>query len=482
LTVAVDELLDNPDAAVRKWLQAGFRPVQVNTLPDGGRAIGWDIHDYIATRGRAPELPSVAETPLAAFAGSPWRTPNNIAFIIVSGKAQGQAIEISRDLLAPAKLAARELGTLAGSDIRERIWYNNMIENRPYIESGECIQRNRFKGRPVIIAGAGPSLEKQVDMINECNVPVIMTNRAVKVLKPKQGFYMSIDFKGETAWYGDIDVENIEAIFDTVTAARSVVQPWKRRRWFRQTYATGLANKTSAEWYPRLPLLDPGHCVAYAALGLALWWGADPIILVGQDFSFGTNMTMHAGEGPNSVVSNHDPRPVQDIYGGMTITDKLFFGAARHVMASIMLSSVYGGMWSRHVPRFINCTEGGILAIPNIAPLAETLERCETDLPSVQGTSVPAYTFKPRANKAKRRARGGAPAGYAMRLLDPKLRRAVCKPDSYWSTEYYGPKNPDKLDPGVVFVKHPGTGREMMMSKDVYERLVAEGKAPDVAE
>ena len=431
-----------------------------------------------------------------AMAGTPWRTPNNIAFVIVTGKSHGERIEISRDLLAPARLASTELGTMEGNDTRERYWYNNMVRNRPYVESGTCIQPDRFKGRPVIIAGAGPSLERQVDVLNNCDVPVIMTNRAVKVLKPKQGFYMSIDFKGETEWYEDVDVENVEAIFDLMTAAKSVAQPWKERRWFRQTYSAGLANKTGAQWYPKLPLLDPGHCVAYAALGLALWWGADPIIFVGEDFSFGKNQTMHAGEGANSVISAHPMRKVRDINGEETITDALFFGACSHVLASVTLSSIYGGMWKEHVPRFINCTEGGIFTIPNIAPLVDTLETCKTDLSSIQGTDIPQYSYKAsktyhtdrRTGKkkpklhAKMRARGGvATPGYALRALGPKARRRIVPKDSYWSNEYHGPEDAQELDTGMVAVIHPVTGREMLMTREDYAELKRQGKAPDVA-
>lgn len=442
------------DKSIQWHLDVGDQPHEVKRLGDTQVAVAWKIDEKIARDGVAPPLPCVKEG-MVPMSGCPWKTRHNIPFVIISGEAgPGNKIEISRDLLAPARLAAKELGTMEGNVVREQKWYNNLVANRPYVARGEPVRRDRFKGQPVIIAGAGPSLEKHIGLLDDCEFPVLLTNQALQMVNPRGKLYMSIDYAGREKWYQDIDLSETEAVFDVLSAHVGVKQAWKAVRWFRQTYPVGLANEAAAEWYPRLPIFDPGHCVAYAALGVVLWWGADPIIFVGQDFSFGPNLTLHAGEGDDSAKPKQPGQmvfPAENICGEKTTTSQLYRSAAAHVQGSVKLTRVYGGAWAETVPRIINATEGGILDIPDIMPLGDVLEKCRSDLPSLQHTPIPAFASgcpKNRKGRRKRRRyrRPIMRKQWALKALPDQLRRLVDTKDSYWSVDYHGPENPERIE------------------------------------
>lgn len=437
-----DYLADSKDAEIQKRLARGDKPHGIYEN-NGQILVAWDIEEKVARDGAAPVFDKATKG-IVPISGRPYRTDSNIPFVIISGKTQGGRIEISRDLLAPAKLAAKELQTMGGNDIREGFWYNSMIANRSFIEGCDPIERNRFKGQPVVIVGAGPSIEKQTGLLEDCEFPTLLTNAAITMLDPADKLFLSIDWFGRRDWFAGLDLSRTDAIFDVLSADIAVNQGWRSRRWFRQTYAAGMANEAAAKWYPRLPLLDPGHCVAYAALGLALWWGADPIIFTGMDFSFGPDNKVHAGEDDDSADEAyrqaHGYIPCTDIYGNPTATNHLYKAAAEHVHGSVKLTSVYGGMWARRVPRFINCTEQGIFRIPNKMPLGECLDACRSDLASMQGTPLPRLP-KALINPLKKLQTNSKKSWIA---------KAITKKDSYWSCLYQGPDSPETVETGVL--------------------------------
>ena len=468
-----------PDSKAHKWLERGDKPIAM-TRHGNTHITTWDIAEHIEREGRAPLIPRVSEG-LQPMAGTPWRTKNNIPFIVITGNVQGGGqLEISRDLLAPARLASKELGTMPGNPLREAMWYNNMIANRDAIAAGKPIQRNRFKNQPVIIAGAGPSLLKHVDLLNDCEFPVLLTNQAIRVIDPKGKIFVSIDYLGNRKWLPGLDLSETEAVFDTLTSPVAVNHDWKSTSWFRQTYDRGLACRTSRDWYPRMPILDPGHCVAYSALGLALWWGADPIIFVGQDFSYGSDRTMHAGEGAESVRQSENIPLIEmkDFNGNKTTSDRMMRGAALHVMGSVLLTSVYGWMWGTP-PHTVNCSEQGILDIPLKMPLAEALDRCRNDPDSMRAEKVELHpALRGAANRLKSVLVGG---GYTKQHSGRKkaqrrytLHDAVFKKDSYYSVEYHGPDNPELRELPLDVVKvEDDHGRDVLMNRVEWEKMQA---------
>ena len=452
---------------VQSNLDAGDAPLALYQYGDNTRAVAWDINKKVERDGKAPILPKISGG-LMPIPGTAWRTPNNIPVVVISGKAiKGVAgrvsTEISRDLVAPAALAAIDLGTMPTPDqnIRTQMWYNNMVVNRQAIASGTAVQKDRFKGQPVIIAGAGPSLEKHVGLLETCEFPVLLTNRALKVVNPRGKHFMSIDYLGAEEWFEGVDCSETEAVFDVLSSDTAVKQNWKATRWFRQTYAGDIANAAARDWYPKLPLIDPGHCVAYAAMGLALWWGADPIIFVGQDFSFGPDLKMHAGEGAKSVRLDRAVYRVNDAYGNQTATNDLLISACCHVMGSIVLTSMYGAMWGRP-PMFVNCSEQGLLDIPVKIPLDEALDRCRKDIESMRAKPV---ALPHELRNPRKRIDTNAKKQWLKRRLDRK--------PSWYSTQYAGPENPERLSgvDDVVKIKDPW-GRDVLVP--ISERAEAE--------
>lgn len=465
---AVD-CMSGKDVGVQAAVGRGEKLLRVDHM---GRqvTVAWDIDEYIARTGFAPILPSAKKETLP-IPGAPHRSVHNIPFVVITGHPEGNQLEVSRDLLAPAELVRRDLGTMPGHIWREQLWHNNLIDNRPFIEAGEPIRRNGLAGKPILLVGAGPSLSKHKELLDNCEFPVLLTNGAIQIVNPRGKMFMSIDYLGNNKWFKGVDCSETEAIFDMVTASTTVSQNWKNRQFFRQTFSTGLANAAAAKWYPKAPTLDPGHCVAYSALHLALWWGCDPIIFVGQDFSYGKELTGHAGDGAGSAknIGGGALLPVKDINGETVITSELLRSAAAHVVGSVILTSTYGRMWSNHVPRFINCTEEGFLHIPNQMKLADCLDALRKDLPLMQGTQTPTLPYPLRSVRAKF-------------LQHSPLVRKAYRPDSYWSLGYAGPDKSEYTYTELVRVEDATGKLSLHNRKDWAEATKQEGLTVEVVD
>lgn len=169
--------------------------------------------------------------------------------------------------------------------------------NVPYISSSPGIKAlaARFAGIPVIIVAAGPSLDKNIEILKKC------TDRAVVIAAGStmgalhdQGitpcFLAAVDT--EVAMY-----ENLKGFFDPETILLSsydvhhkLVSEYPGKKMFILDQNT---LKGIRYMLPETDLIAQNISVATMAFNFALYCGADPIIFVGQDLSFAAD-SQHA--------------------------------------------------------------------------------------------------------------------------------------------------------------------------------------------
>lgn len=144
---------------------------------------------------------------------------------------------------------------------------------------------DKFTGMPFLIVSAGPSLEKNVDLIKEIEgrAVIISAGSALKFLLKrgiKPDFFVLIDpmeiIYKQVEGIEDIDVT---AIFLS-TACRLAVQEYKGPKF------AAIQDESHMSDGEEKFLIKTGGSVATTALDIALKMGANPVIFVGQDLAY----------------------------------------------------------------------------------------------------------------------------------------------------------------------------------------------------
>lgn len=210
-----------------------------------------------------------------------------------------------------------------------RNFYPNMLE-LPLSYWGNGLF-NCFSKIPAIICGAGPSLNKNIDLISSLQDRALLFagGSALNALIPK----------GIIPHFG-VAIDPNKSQYPRV----AITQPYKipffyRNRLFHEAltaikgprlYLTGSGGYETAQWFEKqLNItgedLDEGHNVVNFSLQIAQALGCDPIILVGVDLAFTNEEYYAAGIAANlsltkedlRIDKTHDLEPVlkEDMYG-----------------------------------------------------------------------------------------------------------------------------------------------------------------------
>jgi hypothetical protein len=215
-----------------------------------------------------------------------------------------------------------------------RNFYPNLLE-LPNAHWGNGLF-NCFSNVPAIICGAGPSLNKNVDLLASLKERALLFagSSALNALIPK----------GIIPHFG-VAIDPNKEQYPRV----AVTQPYHipffyRNRLFHEAltamtgprlYLTGSGGFETAHWFERqLNIegedLDEGHNVVNFSLQIAQALGCNPIILVGVDLAFtnqqyyadgiATNLKLSAEDLKIEGTSNFDPVLKEDIYGNPVYT------------------------------------------------------------------------------------------------------------------------------------------------------------------
>lgn len=246
------------------------------------------------------------------------------------------------------------------------MWLDNTIRNLKYIK-GDLNSIN-LKGIaseiPVIIVSAGPSLEKNIDLLKGLNnkAIIIAVGSAVNILENKAiapHFVMGID-GSETESKIFNSMKNMDPIFVYAPTVhyRSTEKYNGRRSWFAlnvQEYISPILD----EYFEEYQTIISGPSVANIALDFSnRVLNSKQIIFIGQDLAYTNNKIYAEGnvhqdlEKQKRDYSNEAYVLTKDINGNEIYTKKTFLSMKNWFENYISSLKIQGKVY--------NCTEGGL--------------------------------------------------------------------------------------------------------------------------
>jgi len=275
-------------------------------------------------------------------------------------------------------------GNLQTLMIMARQYQANTLFNVRYVLTNPPLRSlfGAFNGKPAVIVSAGPSLDKNIDLLSDARdkALIIAVDTSLKPLKAK-GIEPHLICTGDPqeANYRHLKgASNGEAFL----IAEPMTNPKSFRDFNRKVFVTSYGDKVVTWMENFIPELGRVLCwgsVATMAFDVARKLGCDPIIFIGQDLSFPGGRTYAHGtyfetEEKRKMTVEEQERAgvysVEDIYGNMITTNRQMFAYHRWFVNEI----------SRTQARVVNATEGGILKEGvEIASLGETLDKYCTE-------------------------------------------------------------------------------------------------------
>jgi hypothetical protein len=340
------------------------------------------------------------------------QTTDGIAALLKSLIQRGGTNQIVQDELAP-------------------LWAQNSIRNMPRIAQNPMVTdiKDSFKGMPLVIVGAGPSLQKNIHLVAELQKRAIIlgVNRTLTSLQ-NTGVWpdlaMALEAQDVGCHFNGIQAEQISALILAVTASPNLFDlPFPRLL----TYS---GNIEADNWMfgtdDGVQELPSGGSVSCSALSLGLLWGCDPIILLGQDLSFpgGEYYHSHGADGDTRAIHDTESN-VWKLEGysddlASTLQERLQGSAPS--FTGTQVPGYYGGTvptstdfaafrtWFENTAldhagqtRIINCTEGGAfiggmehLPLSDVIPTLPPLERSITQVLDTDDVVMTVQSRRPR--------------------------------------------------------------------------------------
>ncbi|QCX32368.1 motility associated factor glycosyltransferase family protein [Caloramator sp. E03] len=201
-------------------------------------------------------------------------------------------------------------------------WFENYIYNLPSVLIDEKLDeyKNVYKDKPAIIVSAGPSLEKNINLLkgNEDNFIIITGIRTLSTLQRegiKCDFACVID--GSEAMY-KVSKEALNydtPLFYSEGANKNIIKEYKGKKIYFSSPTFYQISCKLGDF--KTDLLYQGGSVAHSCTAIAHYLGCNPIIFIGQDLAY-TNNQIHA---KNATIEGEKIQPdkydlfVKDIYG-----------------------------------------------------------------------------------------------------------------------------------------------------------------------
>ncbi len=183
------------------------------------------------------------------------------------------------------------------------MWNENYLANVKSFPKYPKIDvfKDAFKGVPMVIAGAGPSLKKNAHLLKEIKGKALII-AAVTAYKPLLGYGVIPDFviaaeKVDLPEYFTYDERDLQTrfILGEVSHPDMFSRAVKNKIIYFSKF-NRLSHEQAHLWgsgfFP-----SSGGSVTTSAFAIGLMCGCDPIVFVGQDLSFGSDGRTHAAGG-----------------------------------------------------------------------------------------------------------------------------------------------------------------------------------------
>ncbi|MEC8191821.1 MAG: 6-hydroxymethylpterin diphosphokinase MptE-like protein [Myxococcota bacterium] len=264
------------------------------------------------------------------------------------------------------------------------LWATNGLKNLPEIAKRPLVNDvgEALAGVPLIVVGSGPSLSKNIHLLQHAKgrAIVLCVARALRSLQ-RAGVQPDLAINAEpqdvACQFDGIDASALTGLVLCTTSHSSLYGL------DAANILSYVGNGQSDDWMLPEPvdLVSSGGSVSCSGVGLGVLWKCDPIILVGQDLSFPGGAYYH------SDGADGDARAVRDEASGgwrleghsdelrRTVMDRTSDGIIR--MRGTKVPGYFGGLvdtsydfaqfreWLQNTAldhpttQFFNCTEGG---------------------------------------------------------------------------------------------------------------------------
>lgn len=307
-------------------------------------------------------------------------------------------------------------------------WAKNGVRNNHFIASRPMIGDvgDAFKGVPMIVVGAGPSLAKNIDVLKKAQgkAIIVAVNRTLRSLQNAgihPDFTIALEPRDVRCQFEGIALDQIPGVLLATSVDRNLYE-------LEDAFTLSYYNNAVLDGW-MLDAVDQRHeassmgTVSHSAFTLGVAWGCDPIMLVGHDLSFPGGKYYHkdGADGDTEVVI--DPVTGESTLSGFSedVTNTLL-GAAPTGFQAVEVPGYYGGLvptspsfsnfreWFEHLAeqhgkdqRLVNCTEGGafIRGMEHL-PLADVMADLTDTKPDVRGVLSLAETSTAMQERSQR--------------------------------------------------------------------------------
>lgn len=189
-------------------------------------------------------------------------------------------------------------------------WNTNSLINLKHFNQSRSINNliKKFNNSPGILIGAGPSLNKNIDLLNKfkdnfISVAVDTALRTCLTNNYTPDFVFSLDCnKANYNDYIGIDTTNLRLIYDIVTYPQ-ILDEFKGKKYVSVTghyYEDRIEYIEFYYWFkkfikPEIRYIQTGGSVSHSAFDFLRILGCNPIIIVGQDLAY-TGYKTHSTE------------------------------------------------------------------------------------------------------------------------------------------------------------------------------------------
>ncbi len=196
------------------------------------------------------------------------------------------------------------------TDILSRLdWIENYLTNIPNLIKYPVIDKllGRFKGVPLIIVGAGPSLRKNIHLLKDIKgkaliIAAITAHRILLTHGIVPDFVIAAEKIDMSEYFTNTDEEKMVRLMLPELVHPSTFEKNTRGKFVYFSSFLELG-KTHAKYWGSEFLPDVGGSVTTAALSMGVAFGCNPIVFIGQDLSFSPEGLSHA---PGGVYSEQE--------------------------------------------------------------------------------------------------------------------------------------------------------------------------------
>ncbi|SHK01381.1 motility associated factor glycosyltransferase family protein [Tepidibacter formicigenes] len=226
--------------------------------------------------------------------------------------------------------------TLFGNNIATKIvfakdWLTNIVKNLDEYPKSALVKDylDKFGGYPAVIVGAGPSLKKNMHLLNDIkdNALIFGVGSAVNILQKnniKPHFMVGIDgSQEESEIFKRIHWNDVKFIYSPKLHYEGL-NKYKGPKVYMKLDSDFISNWIEKKINLNTPYIESAATVSVIAGDVAKKMGCNPIIFIGQDLAYTDGSAYAEGAVHNEVMESEqwERIKIKDIYGNDVYTNK----------------------------------------------------------------------------------------------------------------------------------------------------------------